>query len=302
MKLILVLVLLLLLGFTCQKNDYVNKHKWQILGEHKRSDFIKGKPVFVKEILQFTIENDVRSKLLVQNSYDEYHFSSAGDITHKRTFITDDFFSNTNFSYDNNGMSYFLILTSGDKEKPKYDTLISTSRLLSNGKFKRINHRKEEITAILESYLNGGGLLVEEYLKDTTDNSDVLLTSRKYYSSDKLTKAELLHKDGSISTEQYYYSDKGLLDSVVRVTERWGLKNRDKRVYQYNEQGDYNFFAEISGVGDTTALATVKYVYDNKGNWIRKLVDEEGWYDGKPVVNKMLEKKYCLLSREIKYQ
>lgn len=302
MKLVVSLIFLLLFGFTCQKNDYVNKHKWQILNEHKRADFIKGKPVFVKEILQFTIENDVRSKLGVQNSYEEYGFSSVGDIILKRRFYTDDFFSNTNFTYDYNGMSYFLILTSADKGKPKYDTLISTSRLLPNGKYKRIIHRKEETKAILESYLNGGGLVVEEYLKDSTDNSDVLITSSKYYNSDKVTKAELLHKDGSIDTEQYYYSDSGLLDSVVRVSERWGLKNRDKRVYQYNEQGDYNFYAEISGVGDTTALATVKYLYDNKGNWIRKLVDEEGWYDGKPVVNKMLKKKYRLLIREIKYQ
>jgi hypothetical protein len=141
------------------------------------------------------------------------------------------------------------------------------------------------------TFENNGSKVTQELL-----NKNGLSVSSVYeYEGDRLlSEARTVYGRSKIS---YHYSDKGFLDSVVSYVENDTAAGKVMKFIN-NEYGDPVFLIEIQN-GNTTYSRRIKYRYDEKGNWTRRLVHETGLPDNYLRVSKNPE--YTLTIRRIIY-
>ena len=74
-------------------------------------------------------------------------------------------------------------------------------------------------------------------------------------------------------TYQFFRNKNGFLDSVIQKSVSINSKSSfpyEKEVFVSNSQGDYTLYCKLRDK-DTIDLEQNSYIYDQKGNWIRRL-------------------------------
>jgi hypothetical protein len=138
------------------------------------------------------------------------------------------------------------------------------------------------------TFSDGGSRVMDQKF----DNGVSKFTSDFTYEGDRLL-SEVRNVDW-ISRHNYYYSEKGFLDSIVVQG------NNEKRVHSFinNEYGDAVYKQETKN-GELLYATWLHYRYDEKGNWIRRIVRQTG--QGIAAYQHGKNPEYLLAVREIKY-
>lgn len=291
------IILLLFVAGCSQKgkdaSGYINHAKWVVYGD-LTSRPVKGNPVEVKEN---AFRNLSDSSLDASGKLTDYiltRFDPMGNSIYLRleidTFATIEQFH----TYDDNGWQYHSIAKNGTNDTGRRYQQLSVKT--GPDKFKQITIGRQENS-------NGYNILRfenkgERVIRERWRNDALIDKIIEMHSDGKILSLTLYDPGGMVGKKQYYYSAKGLLDSVV--DNRIGIIT-EREVFINNKQGDPVFY-EKNVHGKLRARETYDYRYDDKGNWIRKLVYKD------PVGESFLIKdvidsfpNLSLIVREIKY-
>ena len=132
----------------------------------------------------------------------------------------------------------------------------------------------------------------ERYFNDTLS-----FTVNEFYEKGRLKKITQNEESG-FSENLFYYARNGFLDSEASFVNKIPLT---KYTYVNNEYGDPVYY-ERSGSNGVEQRRWMKYQYDDKGNWIKKIEkSEDKWTDLGIVDTLQKFPGYHLTVREIKY-
>ena len=285
--------------FSCKskKTGYVNHEKWRGINKYETRP-LNGSP---KEIHEKTFPVLKDTSLDVTESYNgsyftsQYKFDRQGNLTLLRYyFIDSSIYSEWIFSYDENGVQYEYF-----SKKKKGQLLKLKGRMVSRktgpSKYKEVYYENDAVSRIefVSTAAAGDFVKRERYKADK-----LLLRSKRYYKKGLIYRAETFRKD-DLTISQSYYSDMGVQDSIVR---RSNDEVVGKTVFINNERGDPVFLEETNR-GEVVSRLWMKYLYDEKGNWYRKLEKIESFIPSKYQLKKEGEKfpGYTLVIRAIKY-
>lgn len=289
-------LLLIVFLFSCkgQDQEYVNHNNWSVDNIYSPAS-LQNEPKEVKEswftnITDTSFSDTLKGKL---RSYSLYKFGKKGHIDFMQIFIDGGPITDTYIKFDENGEQYeTLYYDNGDTTKRK-----RISKRQEDGRFKAEIYNDSMNTRTYHiSFLEKGNKIVTE-IRSNRDNSMSELT--RWYKDHKLLRSVFKHTYGE-QEYQYYYSVKGFIDSVVLITQDTKYTHR---IYINNQQGDPVYFEDRGGPEGQELMERrwMKYVYDEKGNWIKQISKREG---GKIYRSDMGNEKfpeYELTIREIKY-
>jgi hypothetical protein len=306
MKKIVLIAIAFPLFYSCKQkhaggiaeSGYVNHDKWMDRGYIQRRPF-RGKPKEVKETLYRKLSDTMLTATGEFMRYSLWQFDTAGNQVlskHHSVSRPASAPSVDSFTYDENGRHehQYINADTNDKNAEVFSSLLSTRT--GYGKFKLVSAIEgKPVGTTCTITFEGDSVVREEW----SDKKEIISADiERYDKENKLLSRQFFSGDKPDKTDHLYYSAKGYLDSVITIRDN---KVISKEVYINNEQGDPVFYQQLF---DSVVYQRehYSYIYDDKGNWTRKLTrleidgakkDETPAGDVYPM--------YTLRVREIKY-
>lgn len=306
MKKIVLIALAFPLFYSCKQkhgggiagSGYVNHEKWMDWGYIERRPF-HGRPKEVKETLYRALSDTTLNATGEFRNYSLWQFDTAGNQVLKVYMSATRPLSGPSidsFIYDGNGRHESQYIQADVKDKNSAINSTVRSKREGFGKFKLVAEIEgKSFGRTCKMTYEGDSIVREEWF----DKDKIITMSiERYDKENKLLSRQSFSGDKPDNADYLYYSAIGYLDSVITIRDN---KVLTRKVYINNEHGDPVFYQETS---DTVVYQRehYSYVYDNKGNWTRKLTrfeidvakkDETPAGDFYPM--------YTLRVREIKY-
>jgi len=288
-----------LLIVSCKSKDvgYINYDNWEVPEEYSYSKKLNGNPKEVKEIVYTYLSDTTLNAEGKSSGYQLYKFDSSGNIVFLKTHIDSLYETNFTYQYTKNGPQ-FRAASRDINSSSMISDRKSASAKIGRNKFEITDYYKDTVVMTKAITFDEERRWVKE---ERWKKGTLLNTVTSYYYDDKLKRREINKKEGIESEDIYYYSDKGFLDSISFYFE-------GKRVGQYlfinNEHGDPVYFEETNiNKNYKTDKAWMKYQYDNRGNWIKKIVLSTREQHKYSYYGQAVQKypEYELTVREIKY-
>ena len=265
---------------------YYFKEQWLTLS----SKFfpLRAKP---KQVTEYFYGEDslLKSDLSKYGSYEGYTYDTVGNLVSHKYFFKDDFWYLFTFNYSDDGMNAKSVF----KTKKGFDTAVFMKITpTTDGRYRQVIYKENaESKVFFYQFKNNGNEIISESTDSFNNHkSDVYVSS--LYDGQRLINRKTIHvngKDSDTLLQNNFYDEQQFLDSIVIRSAHYILRT----LFTKNKQGDP--LSEISiGNRDTTTYKTYQYLYDEKGNWIRR-VEEDHLY------RSFSTQKYYLLVREITY-
>ena len=292
-------IILALVALSCrqEKSIYYTYNHWQVPGDENKIP-LKGEPKQVKETLFVDLQDTSLSATGTFSSYDIWGFDAQGNINYRKNFVSDSLWSETNRTYNDSGLQSVTRYTDSKNGSHTVNGKRSlVTQRLRDGKFKELaTTASGEDKIRLLSFKEGGDLQTIEYVFGT-DIKQIYSTQVIHYKNGLMQRMVQSSHSGDSSVLQYRYSKNNYIDSVLQYNSG---KLFSRIVYTNNSNGDPVKSCTTLSSGDTVNTATMQYVYDKKGNWLKKLerITMHNISPNNPGLN---QTKYALLVREITY-
>lgn len=244
--------------------SYRNFDKWQIYSAMADRPF-RGHPRWVSEYSLAAVDsaNPKKKHLL----YFKYGFDDSGDRISRGCYMDDKLSYETDTRYDADGRQDLTWTSAGR------DTTRSVSRSMGGGRFVSIYRGitgKPGSTWII-SFPAGALEEIQEKYKDTTATGKPVATLHFYYHGDRIIRKTSVSNEGQ-AEQRFFYSKGDSPDSILTYNDG---KLVLREVYHNNAQGDPDRCFLINGK-DTLTRRSWQYVYDQHGNWTRKIETTPG--------------------------
>ncbi len=207
------------------------------------------------------------------NRYKYYKFDALGNIVFTRVKISDLEVYDRMYEFDNNGIHYSVSSVGENYKRQKVSVKIGRN------KFKSTFYKNGDYNFEFIETISSGG---QEIKKETWKGDSLTETEVSTYRNDKLLRSETM--TDHVYCVDYYYSEKGFLDSIVSYTNNTQVGRTE---FINNEQGDPIEYICIDG-GNVIQKARLSYEYDKVGNWIKCVFMSQQPY-------------HTMAKREIKY-
>jgi hypothetical protein len=244
--------------------DYHLKNKWKI---EQYSQPLKGMPEKVTEY-EGLDTNDINVLLPDSMKLDRIvEFNEAGDLVKYSISGNSPDLAVMRMVYTNDGYQSFIFqknMTSGKelltKDFKRVDENLYRERNFNAGD-------TNDFTVKLIELKNNGNEIITTRQKSVKEGVDwgKFETNIKYNGQKVLS--ESFNRGGTITERKYEYSPEGFLK---RVLENVGGYQTETR-FENNREGDAIRIIELGKQKDTAQIMERKYLYDGKGNWVRKL-------------------------------
>ena len=297
MNKVIVLLFLFAVSSCSEKPDkgrYYTNSQWQKFRKEYDLGKLRERPVEIKEDEYTELDDTIINSSGKFKEYNLFRFYNTGDLSVWKSYKSDSEWVIAEMKYDENGLQsrYY---SNRDSLKTFCDAGKVVSTRLKDGRFLLHSFFNIGPAFMLISFNGRGNIVKKEYIIDSFRLNDVLKTVTAYYKDDLLQKVDTKTKDGVEQTEIYYYSVNHKLDSACRLILN---KLTQKEFFVNNQFGDpVSYVLQRVPKNDTIQYVTLKYVYDNHGNWVRRLENKIiGNYgaDGK-------NPHHTLVKRGIKY-
>ena len=274
-----------------RSNRFVNHRKW-MLNYTLNGATLKSNPVSVSERNYRNLNDTVFTDTLTGMLKDSWihSFNKEGDLVSVKGFLDSSFYFHTFYNITDDGEQYeYYNYSNGDTTKR-----FIKSKKIGEGKYKRDNYNSDQLrySEIWTFTDDGQKITRERYFNDTLS-----FTVNEFYEKGRLKKITQNEESG-FSENLFYYARNGFLDSEASFVNKIPLT---KYTYVNNEYGDPVYY-ERSGSNGVEQRRWMKYQYDDKGNWIKKIEkSEDKWTDLGIVDTLQKFPGYHLTVREIKY-
>lgn len=242
---------------------FEDRDRWLLVERMDRTP-LRARP---KQVTEYTIypASDTVHPEHRREFYIRYRFDSSGIITSKDSYMGGKPLVLEARSTRPDG--YWVKMLLGDSNHIAY----VITRLLADGRFKVIYQKsKWQFDATIYSFTPDGSEEIQEVYPDSNAHGTPPLVIHNYFNGNRLLRFS--NQRGHYKEEgQFYYSGAGGPDSVLLY--RVGATGNtlyQRQLFLRNSQGDAVRKLVISD-GDTVSLDECRYVYDAKGNWIRRL-------------------------------
>lgn len=281
------------------ESGYVNHEKWEMYGDYFHG-IVRGHPVEVKQIKYRDISDTTPDASGWPVSYQLSKFDKEGNRIYM-ILASDSAMSIESFyTYDENGMSYRIVsrnLFGGSRDSTiKY--IRSTKE--GPGKYKEVSTRGDstEKNYTIFYYENDGNIVRWERWLD----GKLRYTIQSEYSNGKLMSQSYYTPVSQDVVYEYHYSRKGFLDSVIAKS---GNRAVGRKMFINNDHGDPVYYEKTEN-GKLFDRQTISYRYDDKSNWIRRIIyfdpsASDNDQTNNPTYNLHPYSDYKLEIREIKY-
>jgi hypothetical protein len=258
----LAFIVVALVGCHPALGPYRNMDKWLLLsGEDRRP--LSGHP---RQITEYTYKAEDTSKPGWKRVfYIKYGLNAAGDIVSRDTYMEDTVVMKSETHFDVNGWQQTTTnVKSGQSSKV-------VTRPLGDGHFETINyHLKSKPTASVTSFPANGQEEIRDDYDDTVIDKKAPRSVHIYYDGNRIMRITGQTEAGTFE-ERLFYSRWDTPDSV-RI---YGGKPSESKLlergkYFINDHGDPIRHITITG-NVASAIESFRYVYDQKGNWIRQI-------------------------------
>ena len=250
-----------------QEAKYYLKNKWRTSSGGLFR--LKNSPKKITEYFYSHVDSLSQETFPVKGSTDEYFFNSDGDLT-QRNFLFNNLISRAIYRYSAKG--YVMELESPQLKGIAKKTMTNFEQNI-NGKFiETSQHDGYKREKWYEYKNNGQEIITEEYVNTSETKRSSVVRDHLFYNGDYLVKqvrTSWINEEMQSRTQVYFYNPDNYLDSIIsvygRVTKRF--------IYIKNKYGDPVAQYEVNGK-DTTEHNRFSYLYDNKGNWIRRFEEQ----------------------------
>ncbi len=227
---------------------------------------VKARPKKVIEYFYKGVDSLMKTDLKKFDSYDEFIYDTAGNLLSRKLFFDDDFWSGFTTSFSDSG----LITESQYKSKKGIEKQVFEKiDPDGNGRYKETVYSDKVISRITYyTYKHNGNEVITEDTQKV-ENYTGYTTNNFLYNGNQLlsqTKKVISGKDTSVGEKFCYYGKDNALDSVITRSGKY----KGRLLFIKNEYGDPIAEIEIER-NDTTRFYTYTYLYDDKGNWIRRV-------------------------------
>jgi hypothetical protein len=288
------------------KGVYINYNKWVYPGDQR---VLNGQPKEVKELRWDDLSDTTFSATAKLTRYFIDIFDREGNIIGERSnsALDEGYVIVKKSKYTGNGFQEMEYTYPDSVSGKIYRKLGTSTVMIADSVFKQTAMSKYAET--LMGFSDGGRL---HWKKEVAGSGYTFDSTLVWYEENKEVRSEIWSFElDRLTTYMRYYSPKGFLDSVVskeadlkdKVPGPWQRVTRT--TYINNEYGDpvyeiYNY-SEVNG--DTrTDTKRMKYEYDAKGNWIKRMLVYTEWIIGEGIAWKDPKKLgYELTTREITY-
>jgi hypothetical protein len=253
---------------------------------------VKYQPEKVTEYFYGGVDSLMKTDLKKFGSYDEFTYDTAGNLLSRKLFFNDNFWSLYTSTFNPTGeRAEYQFKSNNGIDKGVFLTTEPTN----DGRFRQIiysDHKESKVT--FYSYKNNGNDVVSEEHKNMGAYTTTTITNLQYNGRQLLSRFTKIvdGKDTAVVRKFYFYSLDNSLDSIITFSG----KERKRQLFVKNEHGDPLAEIEIEH-NDTTEYKTYTYLYDAKGNWIRR-VEEDRLSFGQIVFQ---NQKFSMVRREIIY-
>ena len=288
--LILVCLLIFLHSCTSQSNKFVNHEKWMLESNLSRSK-VKSNPVSVIESQYSNLNDTIFSDTLKgkMGGVWDYEFDKKGNIVSINFLMDSNLSSDIFYKIDQDGQHYEYF---GYLKSDTTRSYVRSKKIAAN-KYKRETYRsgKKRYSEIWTFENDGQIVTKERYFSDT-----IGFVVKEIYEDGLLKKSEKSEK--FLSSESIYYYSKGdYLDSLVVMMRNVPVM---KFVYLNNNNGDPIYYEE-SVSGEVKERRWMKYIYDEKENWIKMIERNESGSDFNGFAENRKNPSFRLVERQIKY-
>ena len=278
-----------------QSGEYINHEKWQIPGIYD-SNPLKGKPKEFTETEYLNLADTIPETMFYDKNlvYFLWRFDTNGNNTFMRTYFDSTNYLDIMINYNEDGCQYesFMIDSSVVKKIETKTKIIS--KKIASGKYEERNFKGQNLNYIqYTTFLDKGNTVKTEKYRE----NKFIASKISYYKNDKLMRVDEMNKDDS-SSEFYYYSSLGFLDSLVIRFKGNAIRKID---FINNKFGDPVYYQDGNDSGEIQEMCWIKYKYDEKGNWIRKLSRKESKISPNVIIENNKFPNYSLTVRDIKY-
>ncbi len=287
MKYILFLIACGLLSFSIiDKITYYPKLQWYTSSSPLFP--VKGKPKQVTEYFYSGVDGFKPGKDKF-NSYDEFLYDTAGNISTRKLFVSDNLWNVYNFKYTSTDIN---VVCQNKIKGATTKTLFMKLEPTSTEMYREVVFAENGINdTTLYRYNNNG----DEIIKSQTVSINGIKNSRVtrlFYDGQRLLRRVIEVKGeyrNTTADEIYFYGKDNTVDSIITTRDPY----RNRWLFTKNGQGDP--VTEISiDKGDTAINKSYRYLYDNKNNWISRVEEDH-------LSETAAGKKYTLIIRKIKY-
>jgi hypothetical protein len=261
------------------KGEYIFPEKWRgrtvyapyPLGGSTQYEYstnsLKGNPKQLKETDYYDLKDTSLKAQGLMHEYDVYKFDRYGNmIAWKRVSPTTSVIESS-YKYTVDGLSYHDKLYAGTgSDKPITDLKV-VSEKIDTLKYKetRLKNGMEHYSSIIT--VSEPGRVVKQ---EKMDQNTVSATIISYFNEGRIIKEDRSTEQKK-SIKLYHYSSKWELDSTIQVADG----ERTKMIFHNNEKGDpVNIETTING--KLVEVQRMKYEYDKRGNWTRRLSFRRG--------------------------
>ena len=251
-----------LITFTgCHSNlgPYQNMNKWLVpLGNDRRP--LNGHP---KEVTEYSyMAGDTANSAKRRILYQKYGFDADGNLVKGSTVMNDTVVLTSVNTFNADGLQQTVTnVKTGESVQ-------TTTKRLSDGRFKTVaNHAKSAPTIAYSSFTGDNKSEVEQ---GVTGNQGGPTNVHIYYDGYRITKVTGTSQAGDLE-ENFFYSRWDTPDSIEIFSGKGNsMRLIQREVYTINDHGDPVQRIQIM-MKDTAAQDAYQYVYDDKGNWTRKV-------------------------------
>lgn len=272
-----------------QQGKYYLKDQWIT----RSADYfpVKNKPHSIREYLfKCKTEADTLPKPLDQaDSYEDYVYDSAGNRLEYNIVLGNGSVYRYITTYIESGYTTMLTITSsGITSKQKAFEFMPAG----DGRYKLIKDSVNGYEQFYTYFNNGNEVLIEKNFDFGVMKSHTL--ERTFYDGQRILKkvSDVKSTNGNFTnTTEFKYTGNNVLKGMQDQLMGGSIKD-----YTLNAAGDPTKEVVIRNHKDTMIYKTYSYLYDAKGNWIRRLekdnLSQKYYQPGR---------SYALLIREITY-
>jgi hypothetical protein len=287
--------IILFVGVACfliscgdRRTEYINHRKWFTENGYNPAP-LKGHPKEVKENFYTLIDDTSFDATGKRNFYDQCKFDSSGNLTFMRYFIDSNMVADADYNFTDEGLSRSLTIYQDTNASRIAKVSNSVSSRIGGNKFKAAYYDNNDYQYhLITTFLSGGKAVKIEKWR----SADLLSTQTLYYNNGRLIKTENQAESERLE-ETYHYSKEGYLENIIETNSKGESKSK---VFINNEYGDPISFTAIEN-NVVQEKHHMKYLYDEKGNWIKEIIVSEIYNYG----NSVRFPKSSMVIREIKY-
>ncbi|MGG9962256.1 hypothetical protein [Ferruginibacter sp. SUN106] len=227
---------------------------------------LKARPKKVIEYFYSRTDSLLKSDIKKFGSWEECIYDTAGNPEYRKLFFDDNYWSSYTYQYSPSGYK-----TLSEKMSKGVITkgVFTTFEAAGNGTFKqKVMYESNTTGNILYRSKNNGNEIFTEETRQNGNNKLGINTYSQYNGEQLISRviSNIMGRDTVIEKEKYFYGKENAIDSIITVS-----KLQSQRDYFFkNESGDPHTEITIKN-NDTTSYNTYTYIYDDKGNWIRRL-------------------------------